>query len=375
MERILVPRINTNDDAYVLQSYYVSEKQEVVKGSIIAALSSSKSSIDVTTEVAGIIHLVASESDEISIGDTLALVFINVEEFQKYIDGEKIEALNVNSAKKYNLTRLAKIYADENNFTEKELQSLNKKLIKKADLEGLVNKREKCKLNNQPLSQIQKSIAKTVTESHQNIPRAFLLVKVDCTKAQSRIIELNGEFNTFVGYGEVLTVILKEISADFPIFYSSIEDDERIVFHEEINIGITMDAGKGLFIPVVKSDQANSIEETTNVFLEYKMNAYCGEFKQEQLMGGTISISLNIDNDIVTVIPIILPSQVAMISIGGVMKELVFDEDSVDRILEKKYINLGIAYDHRVINGHEAMKFMGVIKQKLESFDVNVYRR
>ena len=103
------------------------------------------------------------------------------------------------------------------------------------------------------------------------------------------------------------------------------------------------------------------------------MNAFRGNFTEKQLSGGTISISLNTEDDVVAGIPIIMPTQLAMLSVGAIMKELAFDEKDENVIVEKKYMNLGISYDHRVINGYEAMKFMNKIKQKIEMFDVNIY--
>jgi 2-oxoglutarate dehydrogenase E2 component (dihydrolipoamide succinyltransferase) len=105
------------------------------------------------------------------------------------------------------------------------------------------------------------------------------------------------------------------------------------------------------------------------------LNVFRGELKEEQLSGGTISISLNTENNIVTVIPVILPGQVVMLTVGAVMNELAFDKNNMDKIVERKYVNIGIAYDHRVINGFEAMEFLNRIREKLEAFDVNIYKK
>jgi 2-oxoglutarate dehydrogenase E2 component (dihydrolipoamide succinyltransferase) len=375
MEKIRVARINANDDTYILKKYFYGEKEKVEIGATIASLSSSKSVVDITTKAAGFLHLTSQEQEELAIGAAIAIVFETMEELERYLVHEKNSDDSQSEVNKYSFTKLAREFAEENHFTEEELERLNKKLIKKTDLEELLNKRQNLNIKYVQLSRNQRSVAKTVMESHSNIPKAFHLMKVDCTMAQTKMGKLTQEFGTIIGYGEVLTVILKEIFPEFPLFYSKVVDDEKVIVPERPNIGVTIDIGNGLFIPVVKSEQADSIEEAAEALTEYKLNVFRGELKEEQLSGGNISLSLNTENNIVTVIPVILPGQVVMLTVGAEMKELAFDKNNIDKIVERKYVNIGIAYDHRVINGFEAMEFLNRIREKFEAFDVSIYKK
>lgn len=375
MEKIRVARINANDDTYILKKYFYGEKEKVEIGATIASLSSSKSVVDITTKAAGFLHLTSQEQEELAIGAAIAIVFGTMEELERYLVHEKNSDDSQSEVNKYSFTKLAREFAEENHFTEEELERLNKKLIKKTDLEELLNKRQNSNIKYVQLSRNQRSVAKTVMESHSNIPKAFHLMKVDCTMAQTKMGKLTQEFGTIIGYGEVLTVILKEIFPEFPLFYSKVVDDEKVIVPERPNIGVTIDIGNGLFIPVVKGEQADSIEEAAEALTEYKLNVFRGELKEEQLSGGNISLSLNTENNIVTVIPVILLGQVVMLTVGAEMKELAFDKNNIDKIVERKYVNIGIAYDHRVINGFEAMEFLNRIREKFEAFDVSIYKK
>lgn len=375
MEKIRVARINANDNTYILKQYFYSEKEKVEAGATIASLSSSKSVVDITTKASGFFHLTSKEQEEVAIGGTIAIIFETLEELEGYLEHEKDSDDSHSEVNKYSFTKLAREFAEENHFTEEELQGLNKKLIKKTDLEELLKKRQNSNVKYVQLSRNQRSVAKTVMESHNNIPKAFHLMKADCTVARTKMGKLTQEFGMIIGYGEVLTVILKEIFPEFPLFYSRIVDDDKVIVPEKPNIGVTIDIGNGLFIPVVKSDQADSMEEAAEVLTEYKLNVLRGELKEEQLSGGSISISLNTENNIVTVIPVILPGQAVMLTVGAEMKELAFDKNNMDKIVERKYVNIGIAYDHRVINGFEAMEFLNRIREKLETFDVSIYKK
>jgi 2-oxoglutarate dehydrogenase E2 component (dihydrolipoamide succinyltransferase) len=375
MEKVRVARINANDDTYILKEYFYGEKEKVETGSTIASLSSSKSVVDITTKAAGFLHLMSQEQEEVAVGAAIAIVFETLEELERYLEHEKNSDDSQSEVNKYSFTKLAREFAEENHFTEEELEGLNKKLIKKTDLEELIKKRQNSNIKYVQLSRNQRSVAKTVMESHSNIPKAFHLMKVDCTIAQTKMGKLTQEFGMIIGYGEVLTVILKEIFPEFPLFYSKVVDDEKVIVPESPNIGVTIDIGNGLFIPVVKSEQAGSIEEAAEALTEYKLNVFRGELKEEQLSGGTISISLNTENNIVTVIPVILPGQVVMLTVGAEMKELAFDKNNMGKIVERKYVNMGIAYDHRVVNGFEAMEFLNRIREKFEAFHVSIYKK
>ncbi|WP_346836046.1 2-oxo acid dehydrogenase subunit E2 [Paenibacillus polymyxa] len=374
MEKILVPQINGNEDQYVIKRFYVSERQAVHSGDVLADLSSSKAVVEITTDISGYLHLAKEELAEVKVGETLALIFDTMSEYEEYVKKDSDAASDDNKQQQYTLTKIAEDFVKAHGLTHEELASLHKKVIKTSDLQLLLNKRDETDTRYQPVSPEQKMVAQTVNESYQTIPRAFLLQKVDCTKTHIRMMELTKEFGTVIGFGEVITVILSEIFADFSIFFARLVDENTIELPQSPSIGITYDVGNGLFIPVIKAGQAGSLEEVIDVSFENKVKALRGTFSTEDLSGGTISISLNTNNDVVAVLPIILPGQTAMISVGAVMKELTFDIEDKTRIIEKEYLNLGIAYDHRVVNGFNTMEFSDAIKRKLESFDLKVYR-
>ena len=84
-------------------------------------------------------------------------------------------------------------------------------------------------------------------------------------------------------------------------------------------------------------------------------------------MNGNITVTLNADNDTIFVKPIILSPQVAMISISSIFHDTTFE---LNEYIQTRYINLGIVYDHRVINGYESNKFVIEIKRFLESISL-----
>ena len=405
MEKVLVPQINANEDTYILKEYYFSEKQAVRAGDILAAVDSLKAVADIAAGSDGYLHIMKEAEDEVKVGETLALIFDTEDEYEKYMKkGAKVKKDGDHSPK-YTLTKSAEKFAEANGLTREDLAGLHKKVIKAADLKQLLKERERLDMKKgrdtgteekepagmkegqdagikeeepagtryRALSNNQRAVAAAVAESCRTIPRAFLLAKTDCSKAHARMMELTKEFGCVIGFGEVFTVILSELFGDFPMLFSRFAEDGRAELAQNPNIGITYDVGSGLFIPVVKISRPVSLEEVADILLEYKMKALHGDFSAEDLSGGVISVSLNTGDDIVAVVPIILPGQAAMLSVGAVMKEPAFDTEGGGGVVEKEYVYLGVAYDHRLINGFQAMEFAGAVKRKLESFGLKVY--
>lgn len=369
MFEIVVPQINTNDNVYILKEYFVKEGQMVNKGDRIAAVSSSKSVEDIIGEDSGSIHLLKKEDTEVSVGEVLAVIFASEEERNSFTSSEKQEE---NQTCSYTLTKVAKQFASEHDFTKEELEKLNKKLIKKTDLEMLLEKRKENLQESIRLSFNQVQVGKTVTKSALEVPKAFQVTKVNCNRVVEKLRELSEELGVAVGLAEILVVILEEISPEFQNFYGTRQGEDKLLINQKPGIGVTFDIGNGLFVPVVKAGDAQSVEEAAEVLLEYKVNAMRGEFLSEQLSGGAISISINAADDVVFVSPIILPGQVCMVSVGSILSELALDETK--NIVENKYAYLGLAYDHRIVNGFEATNFLTRIKNKIEEVDFKEYK-
>ncbi len=369
MEEIIVPRINANDNIYVVRTYFVAEGKWVNKNDKIAAVSSSKSVVEMLAEGEGYIHFLKKEQEEIKVGEVMAVLFKDAAEKSTWT--EKADSGGALAAD-FTLTKLARELADEHHLTQDELRQLNKKLIKKTDIELYLHHRKAAANEYMPLSFNQIEVGKAVTKSAREVPKAFQVSKIKANKLVKKTEQLTEEFGVIIGLGELLAVALKESFTDFKKFYGTWQDDGQLLISGHPGIGVTYDMGNGLFIPVVKEEDAASVERVSEVMLEYKINAMRGEFSPQQLAGGAISISITAAEDVVFVSPIIPPGQICILSAGSIISSPAFDQEG--QIGQDSYFYLGIAYDHRVINGYEATNFITHIKNKLEQLDLRIYQ-
>ncbi len=362
MKKIIIPQLNANDNSCTVQQILFKKGTPVQKHDIVMMLETSKIIIDLECEEEGIFYPVVKEGSDLPTGAVAAFLFSTVEEMEAY-EKNQTEPQKENAVKSYKLTNQAMELMKENEFTEEELLSLNKKIIKLVDLEELLKQRELSKEKNLKFSGNQKMVSQVVSLSHETIPKAFLLMKVNMNEACKKMKKLSEEYDSFIGIGDILPVIVAGLKNDFPFFYGKRKDNDSFVSAEKVNVGITIDTGNGLFIPVLQEEELDRIEQVSEKLAEFRYKAMRNEFEQDDFKEGVISISLNTNKDISFVLPIIQPGQVAMISVGAMMKELVLEEGELK---ENQYFNLGIAYDHRVVNGAYAADYAAAIKEKIE---------
>lgn len=376
MREIKVPQINANDTTYLINEIYFQNGDEVKQQDIIASIGSSKAVNDIESEFDGFIYYLKNSSDEIDALEVFAYIFETKEAYDNFISNTPKTAEDKKN-ESYILTKPAQKFAKENNITHEQILSLNKKIIKTQDLENLLKTEEAEEVHSEddliqklPLNQIQ--TARIVIESHKTIPQAFHLIKTDCTKCGEFLKEFSDKTGIITGFSEVITVILSELFKEFPVFFSRYIKENKVALAKFPVIGTTIDTGSGLFMPSIKCHKSITLEEVSEIMFDFKMKSLDNSFLEQDLETGNISISYNPYKNIVTVVPVIFTNQSAMVSICSPVKELCFDENK--NVVEKSFLYIGLAFDHRVINGSNAMLFLNRISEKIEKSDFAIFK-
>ncbi|MBD2411757.1 hypothetical protein FACHB389_29270 [Nostoc calcicola FACHB-389] len=363
MYEIILPKFNNNDESYTLLYWLLDAGKPVNKEEAIAVFETSKAAFDLESESEGILHTLPEAGDECKPGDVIGYLFANEAERQNFINssGTKTKATD---DKSLTITKAAQELIDKHGISEESMRKLGKSVIKRPDIEKLISEQNREEFRGLEISRQQMAIARVVTQSHTQIPKAFLLMKIYCDAATQMLGDYGTKHDVIIGLPEVLIKITATLLTDFPFFFGSLIDENRFKPGEVANIGITLDLGKGLFIPVIRDVGEISLSDIANKLIDFRLKAMRGQFNEEELNQGNISISINMDRDSLVTIPIILPSQTCMLSLGGIQEELYLDAEKNIKI--RSYINLGLAYDHRVINGREAAQFLTKIKTRFE---------
>lgn len=208
-----------------------------------------------------------------------------------------------------------------------------------------------------------RGMARTVARSVATIPAAFTVMRVDVTEAVSLTRAATRTLRALVGLPELLvTAVARQFDAH-PHMFGRWTDDERLRVPAQAAVAVTVDAGGGLFTPVIHDIARRGLRHVAETMMTYRMAAIKDGLRAEHLEGGNILVALNADPGVVIAQPIIHPDHACAVSLPGVLEELVLLDGQV---AVRKVVQLGLAYDHRVCGGREAMAFLSGVRALLE---------
>ncbi len=213
------------------------------------------------------------------------------------------------------------------------------------------------------LSKIRKLGAKNLTQSWTSIPHVTHFEEIDISIIEEQRAELNKTSETKLT--PLSYLVMKTISAlqEFPQFNAALVGEGEIMLRKYFNIGIAVDTKDGLLVPVIKEADKLNITEVANEIIKLADKAKNKKLLERNLSGGTFSISSLGPMGGTGFTPIINPPEVAILGVSRA-KKVPFLEG--DQLVEKTILPVALSYDHRVINGADAGKFMNFLKSEIE---------
>ena len=220
-----------------------------------------------------------------------------------------------------------------------------------------------------PLTQLRQVIARRMWESWNAIPHVTQFDDADFT----RLDELRKKYApVYEKKGAKLTLtplVLKALVGTLkkhPIFNSSLDEiAQAIVFKEYFHIGIAVDTEQGLIVPVIRDADKKSVLELAKELEQLAQKARDRKVTAEEMKGGTFTVSNQGAIGSAHFTPIINKPEVAILGLGrGAMKPVARDGKVEVRMLTP----LGLSYDHRVIDGGAAARFMVDLVKAMEDF-------
>lgn len=218
-----------------------------------------------------------------------------------------------------------------------------------------------------PFSGMRKRIADNVSKSRFTAPHVTLTLEVDmteCSELRSKIIpDIEKLFGTRLTFTDILVRATARVLDEQPIMNSALIGDELRVYAKK-NIGVAVALDEGLIVPVVQDAGAKSLGAISAELKPLIDRARTGKFTPDDLAGGTFTIT-NLGSFGIDVFdPIIVPPQTAILGVCRIAdKPVVVNKQVVIRSM----MNLCLSFDHRIVDGAPAAKFLQRLKQLLES--------
>jgi 2-oxoglutarate dehydrogenase E2 component (dihydrolipoamide succinyltransferase) len=151
---------------------------------------------------------------------------------------------------------------------------------------------------------------------------------------------------------------------------ASIDDDGRtVVHHAKQNLGIAVDTDRGLVVPVLKDAGDLNLLGLSRRIDELARRARVGALSPDDLSGGTFTLTNTGSRGALFDTPILLPGQVGILGTGAIVERpVVLRRPDAERVIAiRSMAHLALTYDHRLVDGSDAARFLGAIKARLEA--------
>ncbi|MEU8275339.1 2-oxo acid dehydrogenase subunit E2 [Microbispora bryophytorum] len=395
-----VPKLNNNDTSYVLVEWLAEDGQAVRDGDPIALLETSKATEEVEAPTDGVLRRLLAEGAECEPGQVIARLLGSADEAapeaaqeaaQETAQEAPQEAAHGNpggprtpappgDASGVIVTAPARELIEAHGIPMERVHALGRKVIRRTDVEELLGAQEPfpavspAVTGDAPagdddaqwitLSRAQQRTAEVVERSLREIPAAFTAMNVDVTEVLSLARDLTRRLRTLVGLPEMVVKAAGGLLDRFPMFFAAPGPGPRARRAATADVGVTVDVGRGLFIPVVRDAGNRPLAEIAADLVGFRKTALTGSFRERDLQGGAITLTLHTNDGIVFAVPIVFPGQTCALSLTAPRPEVVQDGSG---FAVRRFATVGLAYDHRFINGRDAAEFLGELRTALES--------
>lgn len=222
---------------------------------------------------------------------------------------------------------------------------------------------------------MRRAIAEHMVTSSNETARAWNTIEVDLTRV-GRMREAAGPaFKARESYSltwmPFVSKALTQALLKFPILNSTWNGDGTITMKRFVNLGIAVALENGLIVPVVKNAETMNVVGLARAVRDVADRARNKKLAPDDVQGGTFTITNPGGFGSILSVPIINRGQAAIMAFDAVVKRpvVVSDEDGEDAIAIRQMTNLSISWDHRIIDGAEAAKFLSYLKGLLEEAD------
>lgn len=230
-----------------------------------------------------------------------------------------------------------------------------------------------------PMSRLRKVLSERAVASMQQSAQLTSVVEVDVTKIAEMRQRVQAEFTqkagTKLSFMPFFTLAAAEALAANPIINATVED-ANIIYHGSDNIAFAVDTERGLLTPVIKDAANMSIAGMAQVIADMAERTRTNKLTPDELSGGTFTLTNTGSRGALFDTPVVFLPQSAILGTGVVTKRaaVVKDAEGNDAIGIRSMVYLALSYDHRIIDGADASRYLMQVKARLEAgnFEANL---
>ena len=361
-----------------IAEWLVENGDYVTKDQAIAEIDSDKATLELPAEESGIINIIVSEGETVSVGDVVCHIDtsvikekINISKDADVI-AEKKEKNNDKSIKKLKskVTPLASAMISDLDISEDQLKGTGSDgKITKNDVLALesIDSNENRKYITKKMSSLRRKISSRLVAVKNETAMLTTFNEVDMTeifKIREKYKEsfkkkhkVNLGFMSF--FTKAVTIALNEFKA-----VNSMVDGDNIVSYNYSDIGIAVSAPKGLMVPVLRNAELMTFKDIEFEIKRLATKARDGKITLDEMLGGTFTITNGGVFGSMLSTPIINPPQSAILGMHNIIERPIAIDGEV---FVRPMMYVALSYDHRVIDGRESVGFLVRVKECLEN--------
>jgi 2-oxoglutarate dehydrogenase E2 component (dihydrolipoamide succinyltransferase) len=329
-------------------SKWIKKKGEYVEvDDPIVELETDKVTLEVPASITGILeNTVVSEGDTVEVGALLGTIIAGEKQDKKEEVSEEVEVKDVEKEKPIS----NKLEVKSNNQVTENIRN-----------EDNVNLEERI-----PMSRLRQAIARRLKEAQNTAAMLTTYNEVD----MSALMEMRKNYQESfekkngvrLGYMSFFVKASIDALSEFPAVNAEIDGND-IIYKNYYNIGVAVGTSQGLVVPVLKNADKMSFGETEATIAEFGKRAKEGNLAMSDMAGGTFTISNGGVYGSLMSSPILNPPQSGILGMHKIQKRPVAIGDNIEI---RPMMYLALSYDHRIIDGREAVSFLVRIKEIIE---------
>ena len=220
------------------------------------------------------------------------------------------------------------------------------------------------------MTKLRRRIAERLVESQRTAATLTTFNEVDMTRSMAIRKQYKEAFaeKHGVGLGFMSFFVKAAVQAlqNQPIVNASIIGEE-IEHHDYMDVGVAVGTDKGLVVPVLRNAEGMSFAEVEARIKDFAVRARAGKLSVDEMTGGTFTVSNGGVYGSMMSTPILNPPQSGILGMHGIKKRAVEDPDNPGTIALRPMMYIAMSYDHRIIDGTEAVTFLKTIKECVEA--------
>lgn len=392
---ITVPKLGLTMEKATITTWMKQEGDTVHKGEVICIIETDKVSYEVEAPQSGVlVKVMAEEGSVLPVGEPLAVIAQAGEIFylEKLLQQAKTEwatpqaekpvesppvmsgAPPTKEKKEVKVSPLARRVAEEKGVNLEDIngtgpgRSITKEDVLRAwEQKGPIPTQPLVVSKKVPLRGIKKVVADRMSLSWHTAPRVTQVIEVDMSEALRFREEHRGDWEAKgirVSINDILVKTVTLALLEHLEINSSLKGDE-IEVYANVNMGIAVATERGLMVPVLRNANQKTLLEIAQESAALVQKVQQGKIGPDELSFGTFTITNLGTFGIDFFTPIINPPESAILGVGKLEKKVkVIDED---KIAIRPTLNLCLVFDHRVVDGAPAARFLLKVKERLEN--------